>query len=555
MTRENPNPRRRTDPRCSGQPVRPRRNTLAAWGLFLFLLAVYHVNGDFTPGNDATPNVFLPVSVLTEGNLSFTVEEVPFMFLARVQTPQGPREVPLQSVDRLRALRARYQVEVRPKYYIVPSVHQGVYVNTFGPGAGLCALPVFAALDMITGDLAGHRKVLWYGGKFVAAAMTAGSAVFVFLIAAGFLKRRRALAVALAYGIGTCVWSTSSQTLWQHGPNEFFLMLGTLLLVRAGRGPGAAALCGLAYSCAVACRPTSVLVVVAVGAFLLVADVRSAVAGRKLRLPRVLGFVLGAMPVALLLAGYNAYYLGSPFTFGQGVAGETIAVFKTQSTELWQTPVWLGAAGLMIGPSRGLLVYSPFMLFAFWGLCLVWWRKTWAVFRPLTIAMLGLMLIAFRWFDWWGGWCFGYRPIVDTMPIFALLLIPAADAIFRRKWLAALAGTMLVWAILVQVLGAFAYNLQGWNAKFIVAYMQFPGQAQPVAVNDVLRAETLRQSGQARLIGQRWLDIDLRENRHRLWSVTDCQIGYYLGNFRTARRLKQLKIEEWVKPPPAVRSR
>ena len=517
---------------------RPRRNTLPAWGLFVFLLAVYHLNFDFTPGNDATANVFLPVSFLTEGNLSFTVAEAPFKFLAHVTTPQGVSRVPLRSMAHLRALEAKYPVKLKAKYYIVPSVREGVYVNTFGPGAGLCALPVFAAIDMVTGDLNYSRKALWYGGKSVSAAMVAGSAVFVFLIAAGFVGPVKALAIAVAYGLGTCVWSTSSQTLWQHGPNEFFLMLAALLLMRIGRGPATAALCGLAFSCAVACRPTSVIVIVAVGAWLLLRN-------RKAVLP----FVLGALPVALMLMAYNTYYLGSPLRFGQAAAGEMIAEFKTHSTELWQTPVWVGAAGLLFSPSRGLLVYSPFMLFALWGLCRIWWRKDCAVFRPLVVAMLLLLLIAFRWFDWWGGWCFGYRPIVDTMPIFALLLIPVVDTIFRRRWLLALAAALVAWAVFVQVLGAFAYNLQGWNAKFVVAYMAVPGYAQPVAVHDYIQAEVWRRSGKAKLLGQKWLDIDLPKNRHRLWSVADSQIGYYAANFARARRFKQLKIEEWVQPP------
>jgi len=365
----------------------------------------------------------------------------------------------------------------------------------------------------------------------VASALVAASAAFLFLVACGFVGRWKALIVALAYGLGTCVWSTSSQALWQHGPNEFFLALGTLLLTRVERGRRQAALCGLAFACAVACRPTSVLVCVAVGGYLLLARRRA-----------LLPYVLGALPVALLLAAYNWHYFESPFTFGQGIVGEKVAQYKTGSTNLWQTPIWVGAAGLIFSPSRGLLVYSPFMIFAFWGLVRVWRETKYAAFRPLTVAMLGLLGIAFCWFDWWGGWCFGYRPIVDTMPFFALLLIPMVDTILSRRWLTAVAAALLAWSIFVQVLGAWAYNLAGWNAKF-TAVLRMPGKAETVAVHTEEDMRAWVQAGAEVLSAERE-DIDSPDNRDRLWSLTDTQIRYNIENFWYSRDTKQDRMQQ-----------
>src|SRR5712691_701825 len=83
-------------------------------------------------------------------------------------------------------------------YYLVPSKHEHVYVNTFGIGVGLLALPVFALMNMFVGDLAHSPGMLWYGGKFVASAAVAGSAVLLLLIALRFLRLRYALMLALA---------------------------------------------------------------------------------------------------------------------------------------------------------------------------------------------------------------------------------------------------------------------------------------------------------------------------------------------------------------------
>jgi len=554
--------KRRSSPASPPSDVPPPARSapprwLLAVGVFLVLLVAYLINGDILPGNDSKSNTFLPVSVLNEGNLSFTPAEMPFMFRWKIQSRPGAK-ARLASFNHLqwdqvvdgRTLRDHYRAGTlavhHEMYYIVPSMKDGkpdrsVCVNTFGPGAGLCALPVSAVLHVATGDLGRNLKTLWYGAKFVAAVLVAASGALIFLTACEFVGWGKALAVALAYGLGTCVWSTSSQALWQHGPNEFFLALGTLLLVRIDRGKRNAVLCGLAYACAVACRPTSVIVVFAVGVYLVITHRRF-----------VLPYVLGALPVALLLAGHNAYYFGSPFTFGQGLAGGDVAMYKTGSPDLWRLPFisaefWQAMAGLLVSPSRGLLVYSPIMLFAFWGLAVVWRRREYAAFRPLTVALAGLLGIAFCWFDWWGGWCYGYRPIVDTMPIFALLLIPVADAVFRRRWLMGVAAALLVWSIFVQVLGAWTYNLSGWNQRY-TARLAVPGQREPLIVHHQALVQRWRDA-RAKLLSQESVDIDKKENRHRLWSVSDCQILHYLRHFNAERTNKREMVRQWIQRP------
>ena len=168
-----------------------------------------------------------------------------------------------------------------------------------GLGPGLTALPVMAVLDWATGDLLQDPKTIWYGAKFVASALVAGSAAFVFLTAVQFTTRNLALLLATSYALATCVWSISSQALWQHGPTEFFLAMGTWLLTRVERGKGPMVGCGLAYAAAVACRPNSAIVCLAVGVYLLVRH-------RQRSWP----CFLGCLPIAVGLAWYNANYLG-----------------------------------------------------------------------------------------------------------------------------------------------------------------------------------------------------------------------------------------------------
>ena len=176
------------------------------------------------------------------------------------------------------------------------------------------------------------------------------------------------------------------------------------------------------------------------------------------------GLLPGGPPVAVALGAYNAYYLGSPLAFGQTEAAKIVALQKTGSSDVWQTPLWLGAAGQFLSPSRGLLVFSPFLIAAFGGGYLAWRRPQFADLRPLTIAIVLMLPIEFAHFDWWGGWSYGYRHVVDPAALLTLLLIPVIPWLYAERSRLAVYLVLLAWSIFVQFLGAFAYDLAGWNA-------------------------------------------------------------------------------------------
>ena len=542
-----------------------RTGVLAA-AIFVVLLAAYSVNGGFLYGNDAKPNVYLPSALLGGAGFTFTPSEYPFMFYWVCRTDEDWVPVLIDAWDQsfkdqpytyrqlLQAGRLRlYQ----PRYYLVRSNRmkasgEPVCVNTFGPGAAITALPVFAVLHLaVGGDLRAHPAVMWYGGKAVASLLVAGSAVFIFLTARAFTRTGPAALIALAYGLGTGVWSTSSQTLWQHGPNEFFLAMGAYFLTQAEKSWKHAAACGAALSAAVACRPTSIVVAAAVAVYLLVrlvADRRAGTsaweAGRRALVP----YVLAALPIAILLAIYNTYYLGSPWDFGQAKVGHDVAMTKTGTDALWQTPLLTGAAGLMVSPSRGLLVFSPFMVFALAGLVLLWTHRRYAPLWPLAAAMLVLLAIAFKWFDWWGGWCYGPRPIVDTMPYFVLMLIPVIEWVCRRRAVLAVFLLLLVWSVGVQALGAFTYEMFGWN-KAALAEVYVAGRSKPILAETPEEVAELAKTHAIQRIQERSRDIDDAAYRNRLWSWSDNQIFYYLRNASRARQLKAQYVDIYLNEP------
>lgn len=162
-----PHPPETPKPR-SGRPA--ARDLLAALALGAGALLLYAANGDFLPASDPVPSVYLPISLLEEGNLTFTPEEMPCMFLWTLQTDQGPLVVKFNRWDEVPREEATLRVRgpdaplpqdrtwrelrragrLKPwtrDYFILPAAppHQGEYVSGYGIGAGLTALPFYAA--------------------------------------------------------------------------------------------------------------------------------------------------------------------------------------------------------------------------------------------------------------------------------------------------------------------------------------------------------------------------------------------------------------------------
>ncbi len=105
----------------------------------------------------------------------------------------------------------------------------------------------------------------------------------------------------------------------------------------------AAPAAGAALAAATAVRPASAIALVAFAVYLLAVRRRS-----------VLPFLGGALPLLLLLGAYNWLYLGAPWQFGQAQVDAQVVIGKTGRSDLFQTPLAVGAAGLLASPSRGL---------------------------------------------------------------------------------------------------------------------------------------------------------------------------------------------------------
>ncbi len=323
----------------------------------------------------------------------------------------------------------------------------GHYRSSYPVAPALLAVPVYAAPVLLgAGD---SWAVLNALSKLAASLFAALSVAFVYLAARELARRLHtgeasALGAAVVYAVATPTWAVSSQGLWGHAPAQLGLAAALWALVRPDVRPGGFALAGLGLGLMVASRPST-------------AVVAAALAIPALRRWRAGGWglvvVLGAVAVAV--AAHNWSTFGS-LQGGYALINRTHAQFHGVDGT-WSLAIPRGLAGLLVSPSRGLLVYSPVLAVAFLGLVRGCAGPAGTPVRYLSLAVGASFLTLGTYTVWWGGHSFGPRLLTDILPALVLGIVPAWPAVWRpgpRRWLAAAAFAA---SVMAEVVGAFSF--------------------------------------------------------------------------------------------------
>jgi hypothetical protein len=383
-----------------------RRLWISAAGLVLACLLVYHLNGRPHPEVDCVAAPYTAWSLVRHQSLDL-------------------RDYP--ELGRLVGTHVRQLAD-------------GSWVSIRPPGSALVAVP-FVAPFAVRGEQPLSARGMYVLGKAAGACSVALAAGLFFLVCRR-LCPDAAWPATVLFALGTCLCSVASQALWMHGPAALWLCVALYLLTHEGadRVPWRTA-AGLALGLAAVTRPTTVFFGLATGLTLL--------ARRRWRATAWLTLG-GAVPVACLCL-LNWWLFGNLFLGGY-------------DNDNWQEspPFWLGLGGLLVAPSRGVLVYSPALLLAPLGL----WRLRRDPTRPGDTGGLILawgaaagvtVLFYARWYHWFGGWSYGPRMLCETMPVLCLLFGIAYQSL-RAAWGRRLGLALVALSVAVHLVGLFGYS-------------------------------------------------------------------------------------------------
>jgi hypothetical protein len=358
----------------------------------------------FGGGGDTVGTRWLPVSLLTEGNVD---------------------------LDEFSSLRP----DGTCPYFLVAA--NGHYYSAHPIGGAFLLVPIYALAQVAGLDVLRDTEARDLLAGYTAALLAALSVVIVFLT---YARRGiwRALAVALVYGLGTGVWPICAQDVWQHTFGIVFMAWALYLLDRGVESPACLGWVGLPAGLLFAVRPANGLIVALLGLHVLLSQPR-----------QLLRFALLGVP-----------FLAATLIYNVGVLGHLFGAYSDEAANIspWHN-ILRGLPGLLVSPARGLLVYSPFVLLGF----LAVWRKDSLRRLRLTLAAILLvqLLVYGSFVCWYGGYGFGPRFLLEAMPACAGLLWyawPACTAGMSQRLLTVL---LVGWSVLANASG-YVFDWSVW---------------------------------------------------------------------------------------------
>jgi hypothetical protein len=254
--------------------------------------------------------------------------------------------------------------------------------------------------------------------KLAGAILTASANVMFYLLVKLKFSHAVAIVSTFIYAFATHNWIVSSQGLWAHTVSNFVLVSIMLCLFKANRAEKdwkqillvlAGFFCGLLPGV----RPPNLLFSLATVAY-------SGFVYRK----QALFLLLGTLS-ATLNAIWNTYYFG--FSLENLIVGGYSNLLGTSSGSYQFSLDYAKEAfpGLLISPSRGLLIFSPIVLFSIPGIRRVFERRAdqdEKLLLSLSIACLCLFIQYCFFLPWWGAITYGSRFLTDILPVVCYLI-------------------------------------------------------------------------------------------------------------------------------------
>jgi hypothetical protein len=208
----------------------------------------------------------------------------------------------------------------------------------------------------------------------------------------------------VALGIGSLAWPYAVSDL-SEAMQMALLLLAVYGVIR--RSYPALVIAGIAFGWLVLVKLIYVVTLPVFAIYLLTRP------GTLLQRIKVLtSFAVPIMVACGFLAWLNVVRFGSPFESGYG----------SESGQFFPSQMWHTVPKLLVSFDKGLFIFCPILILGLFG-----WKDFLKRHRAEALLCLALIVENFlwsaSWWSWYGGWSWGPRLLVPTIPLW---LLPAA---------------------------------------------------------------------------------------------------------------------------------
>ena len=251
------------------------------------------------------------------------------------------------------------------------------------------------------------------------------------------ISQKNSILLTLVYGFGTINFSLVSQGLWQHGAVQLFSILGLIYFYKKNYF-----LTFLFLGFGVLARPTALVLLFIIGIFIIIK--------KELVVKNFIYASLGVLVPFLFFLFYNQI-------FYQDISNQG---YSSQLAGSWLGNFPESFFGIWLSPSKGVLVYSPVLIFSLIGL-FKGFKKEEIIKISFWIVLIHTLVLS-KWKHWYGGFGFGYRMISDVLPFLVIPLFYLLENYYIkvRKWFFVTFGL----SIIIQLSGLVFFDSIWHNA-------------------------------------------------------------------------------------------
>lgn len=274
------------------------------------------------------------------------------------------------------------------------------YYYYFPIGSSIFALPFVAFENIIGLDMLQHEDEAQIR---LAGLISVAIFLLLYLIATLYITHKWSLIFASLFWFGTSLSSSLGTALWSHNFAVLFSLIALYFALKSIKSQKQIHFIIISFSlfAAYLCRPTLSLLSPAIILFIYFHSKRCA-----FKIAGLLSVMLGAF---ILFSFHEFRQILPDYYIPKRLSGEHF---------------WTALYGNLFSPSRGLFIYSSFLIFP-----LIFYRQTKKILQEnislIFILLLPLIhLISISQFPrWWAGHSYGARFMSDVIPAFYLIFI------------------------------------------------------------------------------------------------------------------------------------